>query len=115
MRSTRDQPIYGLQPNLRNRSDPPTTIAGIAEMYVRDLLEFLPEGELMIAGYCFSGLVAFEAARQLEQLGRHPKLLAVIDSYYARSKARHEMREGEVRRFLRSRPPGKAAWITRRA
>jgi amino acid adenylation domain-containing protein len=110
-----DQPIYALQPNLRNRNDPPTTIAGIAEMYVRDLLEFLPEGELMIAGYCFSGLVAFEAARQLEQLGRHPKLLAVIDSYYARSKARHEIEKEKFADFFDRDLRGKAAWITRRA
>ena len=102
-----DQPIYGLQPNLTNRSDPPTTIAGIAEMYVRDLLEFMPEGDIMIAGYCFSGLVAFEAARQLEQLGRHPTLLAVIDSYYARSKARHEVEKQKFADFLRRDLRGK--------
>jgi thioesterase domain-containing protein/acyl carrier protein len=110
-----DQPIYGLQPNLTNRSDPPTTIAGIAEMYVRDLLEFMPEGDIMIAGYCFSGLVAFEAARQLEQLGRHPTLLAVIDSYYARSKARHEVEKQKFADFLGRDLRGKAAWIVRRA
>jgi thioesterase domain-containing protein/acyl carrier protein len=110
-----DQPIYGLQPNLRNRSDPPTTIAGIAEMYVRDLLEFRPEGDMTIAGYCFSGLVAFEAARQLEQLGRHPALLAVIDSYYARSQARHDIEKQKFADFRRRDLRGKAAWIKRRA
>jgi len=110
-----DQPIYGLQPNLKNRSDPPTTIAGIAEMYVRDLLEFVPEGDIMIAGYCFSGLVAFEAARQLEQVGRHPTLLAIIDSYYARSRARHEIEKQKFADFAGRNLRGKAAWIKRRA
>jgi thioesterase domain-containing protein/acyl carrier protein len=110
-----DQPIYALQPNLRNRSDPPTSIAGIAGMYVRDLLEFRPEGEILIAGYCFSGLVAFEAARQLEQLGRHPTLLAIIDSYYARSFARRQIEKQKFADFLERDLRGKAAWIKRRA
>ncbi|HLX20722.1 MAG TPA: amino acid adenylation domain-containing protein [Gaiellaceae bacterium] len=111
-----NQPIYGLQPNLRNRSDPPTTIAGIADMYVRDILEFLPEdAEIMLAGYCFSGLVAFEAARQLEQLGRHPTLLAIIDSYYARSKSRQEIEKEKFADFFERDLRGKAAWIKRRA
>ena len=110
-----DQPIYGLQPNLQNRSDPPTTIAAIAAMYVRDLLEFLPEGEVMIAGYCFSGLVAFEAARQLEELGRPPALLAIIDSYYARAQARHDIEKQKFADFLHRDLRGKAAWVRRRA
>jgi amino acid adenylation domain-containing protein len=110
-----DQPVYGLQPNLENRSDPPTTIAGVAEMYVRDLIAFRPEGDILIAGYCFSGLVAFEAARQLVELGRTPTLLAVIDAYYARSQARHEMEKQKFADFFQQDLSGKAAWIRRRA
>jgi amino acid adenylation domain-containing protein len=111
----RDQPIYALQPNRENRSNPPTTIAGIAAMYVHDLLEFRPEGDLLIAGYCFSGLVAFEAGRILEELGRPPTLLAVIDSYYARSQARRQLEKEKFADLWHRDLSGKAAWIRRRA
>src|SRR5262249_7016253 len=109
-----DQPIYGLQPNLENRNDPPTTIAAIAAMYVEDLLEYRPDGELLIAGYCFSGLVAFEAARRLEPIGRPPTLVAVIDSYYARRLARKDMEKQKLADFRERNLRGKAAWIARR-
>jgi thioesterase domain-containing protein/acyl carrier protein len=109
-----DQPVYGLQPNLQNRSDPPTTIADIAAMYVRDLLEFRPQGELLIAGYCFSGLVAFEAARQLEAIGRPPVFLGIIDAYYARRSARREVERAKFADFAQRDLRGKVAWISRR-
>jgi amino acid adenylation domain-containing protein len=109
-----DQPIYALQPSLEHRKDPASSVPAIAERYVRDLVEFRPEGDFLIAGYCFSGLIAFELSRQLAELGRTPTFLAVIDSYFARRRTRRELERQKFADFRGRDRKGKVAWIKRR-
>jgi len=109
-----DQPIYALQPSLEHRKDPASSVQDIATRYVHDLVEFRPDGEFFIAGFCFSGLVAFEASRQLAQLGRTPTFLAIIDSYFSRRRSRLELERQKFADFRARSAKGKAAWIKRR-
>ena len=52
----------------------------MAHAYCEEVLAFQPEGPLLLAGYSFAGLLAYEMARRLSARGRQVKLLAIIDT-----------------------------------
>jgi amino acid adenylation domain-containing protein len=112
-----EQPVYGLQPaGLDGRTAPKTSMEEIAGDYVRELQEFRPEGDYLIAGYCFSGLVAFEVALQLHERGSPAALLALIDAApHGLRPSRLELERVKFRDFLQRDLRGKGAWISQRA
>ena len=55
-------------------------VEAIAETCVADILSIQPDGNYMLAGYSFGGLVAFEAAKGLLGLGRNVRLLGLIEA-----------------------------------
>jgi amino acid adenylation domain-containing protein len=57
-----------------------TSIDGIARKYVSDLLKEQAVGPYILGGYSIGGVIAFEMARQLIELGHCVKLLFLIDS-----------------------------------
>jgi thioesterase domain-containing protein/NAD(P)-dependent dehydrogenase (short-subunit alcohol dehydrogenase family)/acyl carrier protein len=75
------QPVYGLLPRgIDGRAAFHTRIEEMAADYVKAIREMQPEGEYRLAGYCFGGVVAFEAARQIEQEGAKVAFLGLFDS-----------------------------------
>jgi thioesterase domain-containing protein len=77
----RDQPVWGVQPSESTsewQSDLP--LEEIALRYADDLCAFQPDGSFRLAGYSFSGVLAYETACQLVDRGRQVKLVAVIDT-----------------------------------
>lgn len=54
-------------------------IRSLAQHCVRLMRAKQPRGPYAVVGYCHCGHVAYEIARQLDQLGEQVKLLAVID------------------------------------
>ena len=52
----------------------------IARRYADDLCALQPDGSFRLVGYSFSGILAYEAARQLVDRGRDVKMLAIIDT-----------------------------------
>ena len=71
-----DQPSYGfVAPAL-----PFTTLESMAAHYIEEMQRVQPQGPYYLGGYCFAGVVAFEMARQLQELGRPVELLTLIDS-----------------------------------
>jgi thioesterase domain-containing protein/acyl carrier protein len=75
------QPVYGLLPRgIDGRSAFHTRIEEMAADYVKAIREMQPEGDYRLAGYCFGGVVAFEAARQIEQEGAKVAFLGLFDS-----------------------------------
>jgi hypothetical protein len=52
----------------------------IARRYADDLCDLQPDGSFRLAGYSFSGVLAYELACQLVDRGRQVKLVAVIDT-----------------------------------
>jgi aspartate racemase len=75
-----DQPFFGLRPyGLYEGEEFDITIEDMASRYVRAVRTIQPSGPYRLGGHCFSGSVAFEMARQLEDVGEKTALLAIID------------------------------------
>ena len=55
-------------------------IEEMTRLYVEDILNVQSEGEYCLVGWSFGGLIANEAAKQLEAKGKKVKLLSIIDT-----------------------------------
>ena len=73
-------PIYGLQAQGLDGSRPHQSVEQMASDYIDDIRRLQPAGPYLLAGHSFGGKVAFEMARQLDQLGEKTALLAMFDS-----------------------------------
>ena len=74
-----DQPVYAL----RFLSDPQAfqSLEKLANSYLTDLRAFDPTGPYILGGFSFGGAVAFEMARQLEEIGKEVPLVVMIDAW----------------------------------
>jgi thioesterase domain-containing protein len=79
--------------------EPYPAIEEVARQYVELVRREQPKGPYHLAGLCFGGVVAFEAARQLEAQGERVDLVAVLD--WALPNARKLDLVGWVRAKLR--------------
>jgi amino acid adenylation domain-containing protein len=70
-----DQPVYGLQ----TVGDEELRFQDMASRLVNAVRRTQPEGPYHLCGHCFGGMLAFEMARQLGELGCEVGLLAVLD------------------------------------
>lgn len=79
----RARPFLSLMPTnaaeLKQLS-PPYTLAQIAAYAVDTILEYQREGPYYLGGWSASGVVAYEAGRQLEQKGHEVALLVLFDT-----------------------------------
>ena len=76
------QPVYGLQA----REMPSTgtyldTVEGMASEYLKELVEFQPQGPYYLCGSSFGGLLAYEVAQQLRACHQDVALVALFDTY----------------------------------
>ena len=77
-----DQPVYGLQSvGLQPGYEPDSTIEAMAARFVKTIQTVQPSGPYYLGGFCFGGILAYEIARQLEELGQETALLIVIDGF----------------------------------
>ena len=77
-----NRPFYGLQsPGLYGNSQPLTRIEDMAACYIEALQQVQPRGPYYLGGWSLGGVVAWEMAQQLQDLGQEVGLLALIDSY----------------------------------
>lgn len=75
-------PCYGLAvPGLDDSASPLTSIEDIAGAMVRTLRQVQTSGPYQLAGYSFGGLLAYEAARQLEEASQKVSMLAIFDTF----------------------------------
>ena len=75
------RPVYSFQfPGLMDRREPHGSIYEMADDYVRDISELIPEGPLVIGGHCWGGLVALEVVHRLEIDGREVRKLLLMES-----------------------------------
>jgi amino acid adenylation domain-containing protein len=78
--------LYGLQaPGLASAEPLPGSVAELAEAYLAELLAAQPDGPYHLLGWSFGGVVAHAIATRLQQRGAAVRLLALLDSYPARS------------------------------
>lgn len=85
-----DQPILGIDVDHWNSASLPTPyrLEDIAACVVKSMRTVQPSGPYYLCGWCRSGLLAYETARQLAAEGSQVALLALIDtrnsSYFRR-------------------------------
>ena len=103
-----DLPVFGLQaPGTDRRTLPFGTIEELAAHYVEEIRRIQPHGPYRFGGFCFSGLVAYEMARQLQARGETTSTLAVIDAYpYRPPRRRRTLEAGraQLKAFTGSGP-----------
>jgi acetoacetyl-CoA synthetase len=76
-----DVPIYGLRARGVNPGEEPQrTVEEMARTQVDAIRDFQPDGPYLIAGHSFGGLVAFEIARQMIELGEEVGWLGILDA-----------------------------------
>lgn len=74
-------PIYAFQaPGVEGHATPLESITELAQTYVRSIQDVQPEGAVILGGWSSGGLIAYEAAVQLRQLGRSVGGVFIIDS-----------------------------------
>jgi pimeloyl-ACP methyl ester carboxylesterase len=77
-----DRPVYALKHQGGDGERIPlNTVEAIAERYLADLRSAVPSGPVILCGYSFGGVVAYEMAQRLAAIGERPPLVIVIDSY----------------------------------
>jgi thioesterase domain-containing protein len=82
-----DQPVWGVQPaDAMSEGEAYLSLEEMARGYADDLCALHPEGSFHLAGYSFSGVLAYETACQLVERGRQVKLLGVIDTGLCRDR-----------------------------
>ncbi|HEY2161539.1 MAG TPA: amino acid adenylation domain-containing protein, partial [Solirubrobacteraceae bacterium] len=88
-------PVYGLRaPGVDHRAVPLATVESLAAYYVDEIRRVQPHGPYRLGGFCFSGLIVYEMARQLLEHGETTTTLALIDAY--------PFRQGPRRRLVAS-------------
>jgi thioesterase domain-containing protein len=75
-----DQPMYALAPLGLDGRAVPASIESMARRYIEDIQRVQPHGPYYIGGFCASGVVAFEIARQLRAAGETVRLLALVEA-----------------------------------
>jgi thioesterase domain-containing protein/aryl carrier-like protein len=84
------QPVYGLQARGLNGMDAPReSLEEMAAHYVQLIVKQQPEGPYHLGGYSLGGIIAYEMAIQLRQMGKDVGVLAVFDSYPYKPSERH--------------------------
>src|SRR5262245_65253351 len=76
---TEDIPIYLLN-HYRGFPDASIGLEEMANLYVPLVLAAQPTGPVRLGGYCVGGLLAWEVARQLRELGRDIELVVLVES-----------------------------------
>lgn len=76
-----DQPVYGFKPRwVDGVREMYSSVEEEAGEYLTELRSVQPSGPYLLGGYCISGIVAMEMARQLLREGEQVALLALIDT-----------------------------------
>lgn len=82
----KDQPVYALQARgldgniVKNES-----LEDIASAYLKEIRSLQPDGPYILGGFCFGGLVALEAAQQLQAAGQKVKLVVMVQTTHPKA------------------------------
>ncbi|MBN2549958.1 MAG: amino acid adenylation domain-containing protein [Anaerolineales bacterium] len=77
-----DQPCYGLQAvGLDGIQVPQKNVGEIVDHYIKEVLTVQPEGPYYLAGSSFGGIVAYEMAQKLHDMGKQIALVIMFDAY----------------------------------
>jgi thioesterase domain-containing protein/acyl carrier protein len=77
----KDQPVYALQARGLDGNIPKNrSLEEIASAYLKEIRTLQSEGPYFLGGFCFGGLVALEAAQQLQAAGQKVALVVMIQT-----------------------------------
>lgn len=111
-------PVYGLRARgVDRRQTPLSTVDAIADYYVEEVRRVQPHGPYRLAGFCFSGIVAYEMARRLTAAGEDVSTLALIDSYPWRPRRRRTLATAgreQAKAFREAGREGRREWFRAR-
>ncbi|MBW8640040.1 alpha/beta fold hydrolase [Hoeflea sp. WL0058] len=86
-----DQPVYAFQvPGYDGQMQPFDTVAEIADCYLEAILQVSPDGPWHLAGMCSGSWIVFEIARRLEESGKRPERIILIDPFIEDGRMRDE-------------------------
>jgi amino acid adenylation domain-containing protein/FkbH-like protein len=78
-----DRPIYGLSnPYFNDLNKQFTSLKEMACKYIKVIQKIQKQGPYLLAGWSFGGVVAFEMAQQLQQMGKEVNQVILIDSFH---------------------------------
>jgi thioesterase domain-containing protein/acyl carrier protein len=78
-----EQPLYAIQARgLREGETPHRRFEAMAADYVDQIRRIQPAGPYFLAGHCVGGLIAFEMAQRLKDLGQPTAMVIMIDPEY---------------------------------
>ncbi len=78
----KEQPVFGLQSwGMDGHCTPYSTIEEMAAHYVEEICGCFPEGPYLLGGMSMGGLIAYEAAQQLQAAGKDVALLVMFDTW----------------------------------
>lgn len=76
-----EQPVYALQAaGVDGKMEPDQTIEVMAERYLAAIRQVQPTGPYMFAGYSGGGVIGYEMARLLREVGQETSMLMLIDT-----------------------------------
>lgn len=79
-----DIPIYGLQAmGFAPSQEPLKTVEEMAKFYVDGIRQVQPHGPYRVAGWSAGGIISYEMARRLIQMGEQVEFLGLLDTYYS--------------------------------
>ena len=77
-----DQSLYALRSvGLDDESQPLDRVEEIASRFIAEMRGILPHGPYNLLGMCMGGIIAYEMAQQLADMGEDAGLLALVDTY----------------------------------
>lgn len=77
-----DQPVYGLAIEMIDDSEHwLDRVADLVALYIQEIKTLQPQGPYYLGGLSFGGMVAFEAAQQLQAQGEEVAVLALFDTW----------------------------------
>jgi len=98
-----DQPFYCLNifglSNYFKEQLSELTLEIIAAKFVEDLLKIQPQGPYLLITFCGDAGLTLEIAQQLQAQGHKIAMLAFIDSFWQRSKAKNNLFLQQIKRF----------------
>lgn len=112
-----DVPVYGLQaPGVDGSRLPIYAMEELAAYYVEQMRGFQPHGPYYFGGFCFSGVVAYEMARQLTEQGQDVGIVALIDALPrgTRTPPRSEVRRIKLAEFRDGDTKRRVRWLGER-
>lgn len=119
-------PFYGLHAHgVEDLSQADTSVEAMAQRYLTEIRVAQPVGPYFLGGYCMGGLVAYEMAQRLLQLGEKVGLVVLIDSYnpaairvpdtfLAKARIGCEKVVFQLRNLARLSPEQRRAYMSRR-